>query len=67
MRTLVAALTLLLLALPAQAQQATTGIPKIQNDKAQQTAPRPKADDKAYGSALSRLPDQKYDPWKDMR
>jgi hypothetical protein len=27
----------------------------------------PKADEKAYRSALDRLPDQKFDPWRNMR
>jgi hypothetical protein len=28
---------------------------------------KPKADDKDYRSAIGRLPDQKFDPWKDVR
>jgi hypothetical protein len=27
----------------------------------------PKADEKAYRSALDRLPDQKFDPWRNVR
>jgi hypothetical protein len=30
-------------------------------------APAPKADDKAYRSALDRMSNQKYDPWHDLR
>jgi len=26
-----------------------------------------KPDDRAYNSALSRIPNQKYDPWHDLR
>ena len=28
--------------------------------------PKPKADDKAYNSALKSLPDKQYDPWHGM-
>ncbi len=65
MRTFVVALTLLLLALPAQAQQA--GIPKLQNDGPMKDAPKPKADDKAYSRALGTVPTKKYDPGSGMR
>jgi hypothetical protein len=30
-------------------------------------AQKPKVDDKAYRSALDRMSDQKYDPWRDLR
>jgi len=29
--------------------------------------PTPKMDEKAYNSALSRIPDRKFDPWKSAR
>jgi hypothetical protein len=29
--------------------------------------PTPKVDEKAYNSALSGVPDQKFDPWKSAR
>ena len=29
--------------------------------------PKRKVDEKAYKSALDKLPDKKFDPWKDMR
>ena len=29
--------------------------------------PTPKVDEKAYGSALSGIPDRKFDPWKSAR
>jgi hypothetical protein len=30
-------------------------------------APTPKVDEGAYRSAIGRLPDQEYDPWRDLR
>jgi hypothetical protein len=30
-------------------------------------AQKPKVDDKEYRSALDRMSDQKYDPWRDLR
>jgi hypothetical protein len=30
-------------------------------------AQTPKVDEGAYRSAIGRLPDQKYDPWRDLR
>jgi hypothetical protein len=67
MRAFAAVLILGLLALPAAAQQATTGVPKLQNEGPQKSAPKPKVDDKAYGNALGNLPDKAYDPWKGVR
>ena len=67
MKTFAAALALALLASSAGAQQATVGVPKLQNDGPQKSTPKPKADDKAYGNALGNLPDKKYDPWKGVR
>ena len=67
MRTFVVALTLLVLALPAQAQQASAGKSKMLNDGPVKGETKPKVDDKAYGNALGNLPDKKFDPWKDMR
>jgi hypothetical protein len=29
--------------------------------------PKPKVDEKAYNSALSGMPDRKFDPWKSAR
>lgn len=29
--------------------------------------PKKKEDDKDYKAAVDRLPDQKYDPWRNMR
>ncbi len=66
MKTFVVAMTMVLLALPAYAQGGPGG--RKHNGSEQKTGEhKPKVDDKAYGRALSSLPDQKYDPWKDMR
>jgi len=64
MRLFVIAVTIVSLALasPAFAQ----GRHKKTDDKTT-TTPTVKADDKAYKSALDRLPPQKYDPWGTMR
>jgi hypothetical protein len=67
MRTFVVALTLLVFALPALAQTASTGKSKMVNDGPAKGETKPKVDDKAYGNALGNLPDKKFDPWKDMR
>jgi len=32
-----------------------------------QEAPKKVTDDKGYKSALDRMPEQKYDPWRDVR
>lgn len=32
-----------------------------------QREPKKKYDDKDYKSALERMPDQKYDPWRNIR
>lgn len=65
MRAFVVALTIILAAaLPAAAQG--PGGRKHHGSEQKQTTPK-KVDDKAYRDALGRLPDRKYDPWKDMR
>ena len=35
--------------------------------KTQDQEKKPKVDDKAYRSAIDRLPDQKFDPWANTR
>ena len=64
MRTFVVALTVVLVALPAYAQG---GHGRRHHHSDQKTERKPKVDDKAYNRALSSLPDQKYDPWSNMR
>ena len=34
-----------------------------QQQKTAKAAPKPKADEKAYGAALKAIPDKPYDPW----
>jgi hypothetical protein len=63
MRTLVAALMIAALALPAAAEAAG----RKHRGAAQTTERKPKVDEKAYGAALSTLPDKKYDPWQGVR
>jgi hypothetical protein len=55
-----AAAALLLLALPANAQQGKKGA-----HAAPSTDEKPRVDEKAYNAALKRIPDPKkpYDPW----
>ena len=48
-------------ALPSLAQ-------KMGNQKAKEEAPKKKGnEDKDYKAAVDRLPDQKYDPWRNIR
>jgi hypothetical protein len=68
MRTILAAVAIVLLTLPAYSQ-GTRG-PKGQPALEQKRDPdRKKADDKAYNDAVSRIrtPDTKPDPWKNVR
>jgi hypothetical protein len=63
MRTFLVGLMIALLALPAAAEAAG----RKHRGAAQTTERKPKVDEKAYGAALSTLPDKKYDPWSGMR
>ena len=66
MRLVVVALTIVSLAAPAVAQDSPrSGRHKKTEQKTQ--APAVKADDKAYKSAIDRMPTQTYDPWGTMR
>jgi hypothetical protein len=80
MKALLAALlTLVLLNAASHAQGLTSGAEatpgskgmsggKHRNGTGSKTeAQKPKADDKEYRSAIDRLPDQKFDPWKNAR
>ena len=62
-KTFVMALTIALLALPAAVEAAG----RKNRGAAQTTERKPKVDEKAYGAALSTLPDKKYDPWQGVR
>ncbi len=79
MKALIVAIMTLVLSASAHAQ-ATTGGPeatpgskgaaggKHRNGSAAKTQEqKPKVDDKEYRAAIDRLPDQKFDPWKNAR
>jgi hypothetical protein len=65
MRSFIAAVIIALLTVPSYAQ----GMSKGQHGRPQnaEQQPKKKADDKAYKSALDRLPDKKFDPWQNVR
>jgi hypothetical protein len=69
MRTFVAAaVTIALLTMPAYSQPLTN--PKKHHPPGQKTEEsKNKVDEKAYKSALDRIPDpkQQYDPWQNVR
>jgi hypothetical protein len=77
---LAALLTLALLSAPVHAQGLTSGADATPGSKGsggkhrngtgaktQEQEQKPKADDKAYRTAIDHLPDQKFDPWKNTR
>jgi len=67
-KILSAALALSVMAASAQAQMGAPGGRQPfdkRNQKSSEPA-KPKADDKAYSSALKSLPDKQYDPWHGM-
>jgi hypothetical protein len=66
MRRLVIGVMVVSLAAPAFAQDASRGGRHKKTEEKTQT-PGVKADDKAYKSALDRLPAQTYDPWATTR
>ena len=70
MRIVLVALTIALLAIPAQAQQAR-GKPQPAAGAGQQQAAEKKRkaaeEDKAAKAAIERLPDKKFDPWRTVR
>lgn len=51
-----------LLAAPAAAQ-----FKSISEPAKSKQGPKKKADDKEYNAAIEHLPDQKFDPWRNMR
>jgi hypothetical protein len=73
-----AALALMVLGAPAHAQGMPGGPQSMpgpdgsgkhgkKSGQGAQQDQKPKVDDKDYHSALERLPDQKYDPWRGAR
>ena len=66
MRTFIAAVIIASLTVPSFAQGMSGS--KSRNGRAQNAEqPKKKSDDKAYKSALDRLPDKKFDPWQNVR
>jgi Spy/CpxP family protein refolding chaperone len=78
-KALMVAMLTLVLSAPAHAQ-ATAGGPEMtpgskggaggkhrSGSGAKTQEQRPKVDDKEYRAAIDRLPDQKFDPWKNAR
>jgi hypothetical protein len=66
MRALMAVAVVALLTAPAYSQDVSSG--KRGHGREHKSAqPGKKPDDKAYNSALSRIPAQKFDPWRDAR
>ena len=66
MRTLAIVAVMLALVVPAYSQ----GMPGGKKHRGQEQKAgeqKPKSDDKAYNAALSRIPNQKYDPWQIVR
>jgi hypothetical protein len=64
MRIIIAAVAALLLALST----GPMGAQKMLDSKSKDTGQKKKTnDDKDYKSAVDRMPDQKYDPWRNMR
>jgi hypothetical protein len=75
MRSILAAVSIILLTLvlalqattPSSAQLRDEQKAKQAEDEAAIRAKERKANDSQYKSAIERLPDQKYDPWRNMR
>jgi len=64
MRLMIALLVIGLAASPSLAQKMLDSKSK----KSEQSGPpRKSAEDKDYKAAVERLPDQKFDPWRNMR
>jgi hypothetical protein len=74
-RLLIAGLALALMLTCAQAQigggqilpGANVGANASKAEQQGQKAVKPKADEKAYNSALGNIPDKRYDPWRGVR
>ena len=66
MRIFIAAVIIVSLTVPSFAQGMSGS--KGRHGRAQNAEqPKKKSDDKAYKSALDRLPDKKFDPWQNVR
>jgi hypothetical protein len=76
MRLVMMAMAAALLTVPAAPAYSQTGgmgrgaapMPKALDDKKDKKTPeQKKAEEKAYKDAVSRIPDQKFDPWGKVR
>jgi hypothetical protein len=66
MRSFMVAMIIVALAVPASAQGMSGGKKHRANpEKSEQR--KPKVDEKAYQSALDKMPDKKFDPWQTVR
>jgi hypothetical protein len=65
MRLILAAIMIALLTVPSSAQFKSMGEETKQKEK--DNGPPKKKDDEGYKAAIERLPDQKFDPWRNMR
>ena len=64
MRLVLAAIMIALLATPSAAQKFKS---MGEDAKQKDNGPPKKKEDEGYKSAIERLPDQKFDPWRNMR
>jgi hypothetical protein len=64
MRAVIAVLLIALLSSPGFGQRMLDSKKK---ESEQSGPPRKSAEDKDYKSAVDRIPDQKFDPWRNMR
>ena len=69
MRMIVALLAALIAGAVLVGHTVTPGLAqKMGNQKPKEEAPKKKGnEDKDYKAAVDRLPDQKFDPWRNMR
>jgi hypothetical protein len=64
MRLILAAIMIALLTVPSTAQKFKS---MGEESKQKDNGPPKKKDDEGYKAAIERLPDQKFDPWRNMR
>jgi hypothetical protein len=69
MRSIILAVIIAGLAATAYAQGMSSGMPggKGRHGQQQKSNGPKKVDEKAYKSALDKLPDKKFDPWQNVR
>jgi hypothetical protein len=65
MQAMMAMAIVALLTVPSYSQEMSGG--KRHGREQKGTQPSKKPDDKAYNAALSRIPNQRYDPWRTAR